>query len=67
MKWDIYENTKIYKIVCNVIGEIYVGSTYKRLCQRLVGNVYHYKKYLKWKINNITSFEIINLKIITLY
>lgn len=30
-----YSNGKIYKIVCNITGEIYVGSTVQTLAQRL--------------------------------
>ena len=39
-----YENSKIYKIVCNVTGLIYVGSTTKKLLsKRLSGHVYDFK------------------------
>ena len=45
-----YENTKIYKIVCNETGLIYVGSTTKKyLSQRLSSHVTGYKQY---KMNN---------------
>ena len=30
-----YQNSKIYKIVCNLTGETYYGSTTVRLCNRL--------------------------------
>jgi hypothetical protein len=55
-----YKNGKIYKIVCNITGKVYIGSTCKKLLsQRLTQHVWFYKK---WKINNknyTTSFEII--------
>jgi len=34
-----YKNGKIYKIVCNTTGEIYIGSTTVLLCKRLAGHV----------------------------
>lgn len=30
-----YQSGKIYKIVCNITGDIYIGSTYRRLKDRL--------------------------------
>lgn len=30
-----YQEGKIYKIVCNITGEIYIGSTIQYLCDRL--------------------------------
>jgi hypothetical protein len=36
-----YKNSKIYKIVCNITGETYYGSTTARLSTRLSGHVYN--------------------------
>jgi len=46
-----YQNSKIYKIVCNITGEIYIGSTIRTLNQRLL-----HHKILK----NCISRNIIN-------
>ena len=34
-----YANGKIYKIVCNITGEQYIGATTQKLSQRLTGHV----------------------------
>ena len=56
-----YENAKIYKLVCNKTGMIYVGSTCQRLlCKRLSGHVADYKRWKNGKTNSyVTSFKII--------
>ena len=55
-----YENAKIYKLVCNKTGLIYVGSTCQRLlCKRLSGHVANYKQWKNGKYNYVTSFKII--------
>lgn len=55
-----YANAKIYKIVDNTNGKIYVGSTCKQyLSSRLAGHVGNYKLYLQGTYNFVTSFEII--------
>ena len=55
-----YSKGKIYKIVCNTTGLVYIGSTCKsRLCQRLSGHVGDYKSYINGKRNFITSFKIL--------
>ena len=53
-----YENGKIYKIVCNKSGKIYVGSTTLLLCQRLVMHRKAYNKYVKTNKSYITAFDI---------
>jgi len=41
-----YENSKIYKIVCNNTGMIYVGATTKKLLsQRLTAHVADYRSF----------------------
>jgi len=56
-----YEQAKIYQITCEKTGNIYIGSTTKKLiCQRLAEHVSQYKYYMKGKETPyITSFEII--------
>lgn len=54
-----YQNGKIYKLVCNVTGNIYVGSTCQTLYQRKAGHDRDYRKYLNGKISFITSFDIL--------
>ena len=55
-----YNNGKVYKIVCDTTGLIYVGSTTKKyLSQRLDG---HRSKYKGWKNGNnkyTTSFKVL--------
>ena len=58
-KKDFYQNGKIYKIVDNTNGNIYIGSTCKKLCQRIGLHRNHYKEYLKNNSSYMTSFEII--------
>jgi len=38
-----YNNSKIYKLVCNEPNLIYIGSTTQKLCQRLSKHKNHYK------------------------
>jgi uncharacterized protein (DUF2344 family) len=55
-----YQNGKIYRIVCNITGEQYVGSTCETLSRRLSVHIRHYKCWKKsGKCRNITSFRII--------
>jgi hypothetical protein len=54
-----YENGKIYKIVCNVSGKIYYGSTAElNLSTRLAHHRSNYKRYLGGKGNFVSSFNI---------
>ena len=50
-----YSQGKIYKIVCNKTGLIYIGSTYRSLEQRLKEHEYDCKKYLDKKTNTFIS------------
>ena len=53
-----YNNGKIYKIVCNVTGDIYIGSTTKEyLSQRLTTHRNNYTKYLNGKYCFVTSLK----------
>ena len=55
-----YELGKIYKIVCNETGLIYIGSTaQKYISTRLEGHKRSFKQYLNGKYRYVTSFKII--------
>ena len=55
-----YANGKIYRIVCNITGLTYYGSTCEdTLAKRLTKHKAFYKQYLKGKKHSITSFEIL--------
>ena len=55
-----YANTKIYKIVCNKTGKVYIGSTTKKyLSDRLAGHRRDYEAYLLKEKGFITSFYIL--------
>ena len=56
---EFYKNAKIYKIVDNTNGNIYIGSTCKKLCQRIAQHRANYKQYLNGKFSYITSFKIL--------
>ena len=55
-----YQQGKIYRIVSNITGKQYIGSTAEpRLSRRLVFHRSAYKQYIQGKITHTTSFEII--------
>jgi len=55
-----YQLGKIYKIVDNTNGNIYIGSTCTQyLSSRLVGHKSNFKNYSIGKFHYITSFEIL--------
>ena len=55
-----YQNGKIYKLVCNITGKIYIGSTCKKLLsQRLAGHIDDFKRGNVNKRYKMSSFEII--------
>lgn len=56
---EFYKNGKVYKIIDNTNGNIYIGSTCKTLSQRLAQHRCSYKRYLEGKGNNIKSFDIL--------
>ena len=54
---------KIYKIVCNTTGLIYIGSTCeKTLARRLATHINTYTEYLKGKGNYMTSYKLLENK-----
>ena len=50
-----YSQGKIYKIVCNKTGLVYIGSTYRSLEQRIKEHAYDCKRYLEKKSNKLIS------------
>ena len=54
-----YSKSKIYKIVCNITGLIYIGSTSQPLCRRIQDHKNDYKRYLNGKHNYVSSFKIL--------
>ena len=56
---EFYKTGKIYKIICNKTGLIYVGCTCKQLSQRLANHRSKYKQYLKNNKKYVTSYKVI--------
>ena len=55
-----YQLGKIYKIVCNITGKVYIGSTCEtKLARRLAKHANNYNVYLKSGKGYVTSFELI--------
>jgi len=54
-----YSHSKIYKIVDNTNGNIYIGSTTQSLSQRLGHHTRQYKRYCNGKCGYMSSFDII--------
>jgi hypothetical protein len=54
-KTSDYSQGKIYKIVCNKTGLVYIGSTCKTLDERLKQHEYDAKRYLDKKSNKFVS------------
>jgi hypothetical protein len=54
-----YSNGKIYKLICNVTGLVYIGSTCSTLVKR---KCQHLKDFKRWKNNKyhyVTSFRVL--------
>ena len=54
-----YNNSKIYKIIDNTNGSVYIGSTTQSINKRLSEHISNYKRYLNGKYHYNSSFEII--------
>lgn len=56
-----YKNGKIYKIVDNTNGNIYIGSTCQPLCKRIAKHKSNYNDWIKdnEKNNFVSSFKIL--------
>ena len=56
-----YKDGKIYKIVCNITDECYIGSTTEpTLARRLSGHVGSYKSWKAGKNKKVRSYDIID-------
>ena len=56
-----YKDGKIYKIVCNLTDECYIGSTTEpTLARRLSGHVGSYKIWKAGKSKKVKSYDIID-------
>ena len=56
-----YQDGKIYKIVCNITDECYIGSTCEpTVARRLAGHVNSYKRWKAGNCTKTTSFDIID-------
>ena len=53
---------RIYKITSINTDKIYIGSTSKKLTERLRSHEYDYKKFQNGKYNYVKSFEILEKK-----
>lgn len=55
-----YGNAKVYKIVCNISGDVYIGSTTVSLSRRLVQHRSDYKMHTEGsKRSKCRSFEVL--------
>jgi len=54
-----YQNSIIYKIVCNETGKVYIGSTTQNLAKRIGGHRSNYNHYLNGFGKYVTSFAIL--------
>ena len=55
-----YKDAKIYKIVCNITGKVYYGSTCTTLCRRLTGHRTAFDRYNKGlDRSRITSIDVL--------
>ena len=55
-----YQNSKIYKIVCNITGEVYFGATTEKfLCSRIAKHRNSFKRYKDGKYPFNSSFQIL--------
>jgi len=54
-----YTNGKIYKLVSNVTGDVYYGSTTQSLQHRLLDHKRCYKYYLNGKGKYVTAYKIL--------
>ena len=54
-----YNNSIVYKIVCNVTGLVYIGSTTQTIYERLNGHKRAYKCFLGGNYHFVTSFKVL--------
>jgi len=58
-KVKTYNNAKVYRIICNITGLQYIGSTCRTLSARLSNHKSAYKRYLNESCRYVTSFKIL--------
>ena len=51
----------IYKIECNINGEVYYGSTQQSLNKRIEGHQRAHKRWKEGKYHFVTSFDILDI------
>jgi len=54
-----YSKSKIYKIVCNITGETYYGSTCQSLAKRVGSHRDNFKRWKNGKYTYVKSYDII--------
>jgi len=54
-----YQNSKIYKIVCNETNDVYIGSTTQPLSTRMSKHRCDFKRYQAGTYHYVSSFEIL--------
>jgi hypothetical protein len=57
-----YANAKIYRIYSPKHHRIYIGSTCKKLIDRLRGHRYNYRQWQEYKYAHVTNFELMMFK-----
>ncbi len=50
---------RVYEIVCNKTGKVYIGSTRVSLCVRLCVHRYYYKRFKEGKHRWLSSFDVL--------
>jgi hypothetical protein len=56
-----YNNGRIYKIVCNTTGKVYIGSTTRNLCKRLATHVSGLKRWVNNNSNAyVSSYDVLS-------
>jgi hypothetical protein len=56
-----YNNGRIYKIICNTTGKVYIGSTTNNLCKRLATHVSGLKRWVNDNSNGyVSSYDVLS-------
>src|SRR3569623_1000525 len=54
-----YQNSKIYKIISDQTDMVYIGASWKKLCQRMAQHRSKFKEWQNGLYHYITSFDIL--------
>jgi hypothetical protein len=54
-----YQKSKIYRLVCNITGKQYIGSTVSTLSKRKGQHKDKFKSWKEGKYHYVSSFEVI--------